>query len=63
MLRIVTVLSDRLLDLVAPKAVASAADCGSPRYESKCEDGVYLRRQCWTNSNCVCGPWRTSGRC
>ena len=51
-------MGDRLLGFVAPKATASAADCGSPKTVYRCNNGAYQVGTCWTNSNCICS-WTT----
>jgi len=56
MLRIVNELSDRMLSLFVPRATASAADCGYPKYKNICDGRVWRSCKCWTNSNCACEP-------
>ncbi|MEH0928038.1 hypothetical protein [Micromonospora sp. CPCC 205558] len=58
MIRIINSMGDRLLGFVAPKATASAADCGSPKTVYRCNNGAYQVGACWTNSNCICS-WTT----
>ncbi|MEU8185199.1 hypothetical protein AB0B85_23865 [Micromonospora sp. NPDC049044] len=58
MIRIVNSVGDRLLGFVAPKATASAADCGPiERYEFRCYNGVYQRRGCFARPGCACTTW------
>ncbi|MGR6322066.1 hypothetical protein Q2K19_15335 [Micromonospora soli] len=50
-------MGDRLLGLVAPRATASADDCGA-YYQYRCYNGYYQKRKC-CNVGGGCYRWET----